>query len=251
MSIPLSPQNVAFWHDRTPAQHSEHMNTLRAQGYQPMSLSIYGDPPNPLYAAVVVKGYLWSFLKEVGPVDRDHMQQEIDDSAQQGFGPYLLTATGPKESTLYAAVFRLMTPLPHTNINLSHMTMTSENAAQHSLGRVLWCLNAFGTAARPRYAAIWGPNPGPQSWSTDFLDVASNTQEFLMDWEMLLSRYNALAGAGCCPDQITMSPAGRCIVSFVDSKLTHREIRAHLTADRFKLELQTQVAASRMPIQMR
>jgi Bacterial tandem repeat domain 1 len=43
------------YHGVTGAQHHAHLNNLVAQGYRIISLSVYGDPGNPLYAAVWVR----------------------------------------------------------------------------------------------------------------------------------------------------------------------------------------------------
>jgi len=40
------------YHGVSSAQHQTNFNHLVAQGYRMISLSVYGDPGNPLYAAV-------------------------------------------------------------------------------------------------------------------------------------------------------------------------------------------------------
>jgi len=43
------------YHGVNGAQHQAHVNTLSAQGYRMISLSVYGDSNSPLYAAVWVQ----------------------------------------------------------------------------------------------------------------------------------------------------------------------------------------------------
>src|ERR1043166_8589540 len=54
----ISPEEwMAFqaYHGVNGAQHQTNFNNLVAQGYRMISLSVYGDPSNPLYAAVWIQ----------------------------------------------------------------------------------------------------------------------------------------------------------------------------------------------------
>ena len=47
--------DIVAWHDRTSSDHQTQYNNARAAGYSTVSLCVYGDPGNPLYAAAMVK----------------------------------------------------------------------------------------------------------------------------------------------------------------------------------------------------
>ncbi|NJO13472.1 MAG: hypothetical protein HC872_08415, partial [Gammaproteobacteria bacterium] len=51
----FNSQNIVAWHDRNTAEHISRRDQLAAQGFSPISLSIYGEPTDPRYAAVMVK----------------------------------------------------------------------------------------------------------------------------------------------------------------------------------------------------
>lgn len=51
----LTAQNLVAWHDRDTANHVAERDKFAEKGFRPLSLSIYGSPSNPLYAAVMVK----------------------------------------------------------------------------------------------------------------------------------------------------------------------------------------------------
>ena len=58
------PPPFRAYHNATAAQHQSWVNTLAPEGYHPISLSVYGDPGNALYAATGIR------LRRL-PVDRD------------------------------------------------------------------------------------------------------------------------------------------------------------------------------------
>jgi len=74
------------YHDVTGAQHQANFNNLSAQGYRMISLSVYGDPGNPLYAAVWVQrsGPAW---EAVHGVDAAGYQAFFDAWTAKGYVP--------------------------------------------------------------------------------------------------------------------------------------------------------------------
>jgi len=49
------------YHNRSAAYHQQQIDSLSTQGYRLISLSLYGDPKQPLYAGVWIKrgGNAW------------------------------------------------------------------------------------------------------------------------------------------------------------------------------------------------
>ncbi|HLH60519.1 MAG TPA: hypothetical protein VKV20_02450 [Ktedonobacteraceae bacterium] len=47
--------NVVVYYNKSSAYHLDQIATLGSSGYRPISLSIYGSPTNPRYAAVWIK----------------------------------------------------------------------------------------------------------------------------------------------------------------------------------------------------
>src|SRR5437762_11376761 len=92
------------YHGATGAEHQTHFNTLAGQGYRMISLSVYGDPGHAEYAAVWVQraGPAWV---AVHGVDAAGYQNFSNIWSAKGFAPALISATGPANSAIFAAVF--------------------------------------------------------------------------------------------------------------------------------------------------
>src|SRR6516164_7346799 len=99
-------KNTMFqaYHGVTGAQHQANFNNLSAQGYRMISLSVYGDPGNPLYAAVWVQrsGPAW---EAVHGVDSAGYQSFFNTWTAKGYVPVLVSATGAINNAIFAAVF--------------------------------------------------------------------------------------------------------------------------------------------------
>jgi hypothetical protein len=54
LNMTLNAQNLVAWHDRTTANHVAERDKFADMGFRPLSLSIYGSPSDPRYAAVMV-----------------------------------------------------------------------------------------------------------------------------------------------------------------------------------------------------
>src|SRR4029077_7231825 len=92
------------YHGVTGAQHQSKFNSLSAQGFRIISLSVYGDPGDPRYAAVWIQrpGPAWV---AVHGVDSAGYQSFFNNSTAKGYVPVLVSATGPSTNAIFAAVF--------------------------------------------------------------------------------------------------------------------------------------------------
>jgi Bacterial tandem repeat domain 1 len=101
MTVNINDVNV--YHGRNSAQHEAEIGNLRAN-FRMISLSIYGDVNSPLYAAVWVKrtGPEW---REVHGEKVTNFQATVNRYKSEGFAPVLVSATGPINNAVYAAVF--------------------------------------------------------------------------------------------------------------------------------------------------
>jgi hypothetical protein len=92
------------YHGVSAAEHQTKFNNLVAQGYQMISLSVYGDPGNALYAAVWVQrsGPGW---QAVHGVDSNGYQSFFNTWTAKGYVPVLVSATGTSSNAVFAAVF--------------------------------------------------------------------------------------------------------------------------------------------------
>src|SRR5262249_14645014 len=92
------------YHGVTGAQHQSNFNRLASRGFRMISLSVYGDPGDPRYAAVWVEGSGPAWVAVQG-VNAAGYQSFFDNQTAHGFVPVLVSATGPVGNAVFAAVF--------------------------------------------------------------------------------------------------------------------------------------------------
>jgi hypothetical protein len=109
-------------------------------------------------------------LGQFGPVNQVGIQKIFDDMVKQGFGPYILTATGPANSAAFSGVFTPMSAIPLTRLNLTGSQFDELNKQQKLKGNIIIWADVFGTPQDTRYTGVWGPNPSRQAWNCDAID---------------------------------------------------------------------------------
>src|SRR5215475_12418587 len=97
----LTSQNTVAWHEQNTAQHKALVDKWAALGFRTLSLSIYGDLGDPRYAAVMVKRLTVKPEEQVFPRTQAGLQQDFDNHAKKGWGPYILTATGSAGAPIF------------------------------------------------------------------------------------------------------------------------------------------------------
>jgi len=246
----LTPQNTVAWHERNTAQHKALVDTWAAQGFRTLSLSIYGDPSDPRYAAVMVKRATVHAESQVFPRTQAQVQKDFDDNVAKGRGPYLLTATGAAAAPIFAASFRPMKTIPFTRLNLSLDEFAAHNAERHALGEMLMWLDAFGDASNIRFTAIWGPNPNRVAWSVDGYDPAAGAQEIVLNANLVQQRFEAVSSAWGRPTHIALTQSGATVELFADSTIGTWVSRSGLTAAGYQAEYDKQRKAGLQPLQV-
>jgi CubicO group peptidase (beta-lactamase class C family) len=171
------------YHGVTAAQHQTHFNKLSAEGYRMISLSVYGDPGDAHYAAVWVQrsGPAWV---AVHGVDANGYQGFFNNWTAKGYAPVIVSATGPANKAIFAAVFEQgvaggwlarhgMTAGPATHAG------TIDNFNQTAVNQRLMIRSVaiYGTPSDRRYAAVWHPNPIYVKWRLNDADLAANYQK--------------------------------------------------------------------------
>ena len=194
----FNSHNLVAWHDRTTANHVAERDKFADLGYRPLSISVYGTPGDPRYAAVMVKRPNLIATKSVINKTQGEYQTVFEDMAKDGFGPFLISATGPKNSAIFAGSFRQMAHIPLTRSNLSKADFIKLNAEQHDKGAILMWADVFGSADEPRYCAIWGPNTDHAAWNIDAVDERGDA---------LQQRFLAMRGVGARPAVVAVTPS--------------------------------------------
>lgn len=174
--------NFEAYHGVDGAQHQANFNTLSAQGYRMISLSVYGDASSPLYAAVWVQrsGPAWV---AVHGIDAAAYQTFFNTWTAQGYVPVLVSATGPIANAVFAAVFeqgiqgpwqaRHGVPAGPVNQSGSFNYFNSSFAAQ---GLYIRSFAIYGDFTNRYYIAVWHANPGYVKWHVHPADPAADYQ---------------------------------------------------------------------------
>jgi CubicO group peptidase (beta-lactamase class C family) len=238
------------YHGVTGAQHQAHFDSLSAQGFRMISLSVYGDPSDARYAAVWVQrsGPGWV---AVHGVDGAGYQSFFNNWTAKGFAPVLVSATGPVDKAVFAAVFEQgvagawmarhgMTLGPEGNAG----TFAALNKTAHQRRMVLRSMAIYGTGNDRRYAAVWQANPDYVKWHVHQSDTAESYQT-AFNAETQLPGYQL---AGYRPAYVTLSTDHTYCSVFKDDVVGPWVARHGMTSAEYQAEFDKQKAAGFYPI---
>jgi CubicO group peptidase (beta-lactamase class C family) len=238
------------YHGVTGAQHQAKFNSLSAQGYRMISLSVYGDPNNARYAAVWVQrpGPAWV---AVHGVDSAGYQAFFDKWTAKGFALVLVSATGTIANAIFAAVFEQgisgswfarhgMTSGPEANSG----TFQNLNKVAHDQKMILRSMAIYGTASDRRYAAVWHSNPVFVKWHVYPGDTSANYQ-VNFNAETQLPGYRL---AGYRPAYVTLSDDLTYCSVFKDDVVGQWVARHGMTSAEYQQEFDNQNAHGFYPI---
>ena len=206
-----SPISFVAYHNRTAAYHQQQITDLSRQGYRPISLSLYGDPAQLLYAAVWLKcgGNAWYTFHNV---DAAAYQQLYNTWTQRGYRPTILTVTGLQKTAVFAGVFEqddtpymtkyhLATTFQDDIIDTPPNEPTSiqywQNWAANNNYILRWGA-LYGDVSQPLYAGIWEQNRDNAGWNW--------FSAFYESSDLFQQRLQAEAEQWVRPSFITLSP---------------------------------------------
>jgi CubicO group peptidase (beta-lactamase class C family) len=238
------------YHGVTGAQHQTNFNSLSAQGFRMISLSVYGDPSDARYAAVWVQrpGPAWA---AVHGVDSAGYQSFFNNWTAKGFVPVLVSATGTSSNAIFAAVFEQgisgawlarhgMTSGPEANAG----TFQNLNKTARAQKMILRSVAIYGTATDLRYAAVWHANPGFVKWHVHPSDTGASYQ-VVFTAETQLPGYQL---AGYRPAYVALSGDQIYCSVFKDDVVGTWVARHGMTAAEYQAEFAKQNAAGFYPI---
>lgn len=248
--ITSPPPAFHTYHGVTGDEHRAQFDEWSVQGYRMISLSVYGDPDDPLYAAVWLQrfGPAW---EAVHGVDAAGYQAFSDSWVGKGYVPVLISATGPFGHTIFAAVLERgingtwlarygMPSGPVENAG----TFQNENANAMSRNMILRSVAIYGTAADRRYAAIWHPNPHYVKCHVHPSDSASKYQ-MTLNAETQLPGYDLAAYR---PAYVALSRDLLYCSVFKDDVVGPWVTRHGMTGPEYQAELDHQVPNGFYPI---
>jgi CubicO group peptidase (beta-lactamase class C family) len=232
------------WHNRTAANHRDEYGKAARGGMGLVSLSVYGEPGNPLFAAVVMplpKGVTEEQLLGVTAAD---WPKRVDEMKLRGLTPAIITATGPQANPFIAAIFRTAPDGGPVDcaIGLDAKEFHKRNAEAIKTGAsILSWLDCYGNAAETRFAAIWSPDTFHHHWCCGPPDEIGDALD---------QRIRALDPIGGRPAHIAVTPAGRNVALIVDRGGARVDWRTDLTSSQYQAEFNKQAGAGSVPIRV-
>lgn len=149
------------YHGVNTATHQERFNQLLAQGLRMTWINVSGDPSDARYAAVWVAsdGREWAGVHNL---DATGYQQRFNELTAMGLTPSVVSAAGPIERAVFAALFEqrdvgawtVRHGLPWDASNRSD-SMVGQSDLAYAAGQVPRCLAVYGDAYDRRFAGIW------------------------------------------------------------------------------------------------
>jgi len=165
----MAPPFQAY-HNVTAAQHQTFVTQLSAQGFNPISLSVYGDPGNALYAAVWVKGPS-PFWLAIHNTDATGYQNWINTTVEpQGYRVVIVSVAGSGSNLVFAAVAlkdSVGWMARHGMTDNASDPNSFQSQCQDALNNnmILRSVSIYGTSGARMYAATWEANAGNIQWS--------------------------------------------------------------------------------------
>jgi CubicO group peptidase (beta-lactamase class C family) len=236
---PKKAPEVVVWFDAPLDKHVALVEQYAKEGYRTVSLGLYGDRATPSYAATMIKRPTLLATKQFDSMDRATWQKTFDDMSKQGWGPFIVTATGAEPNPLFAAVFREMKPTPKTRDGMSAAEFSAENQTQMAQGNILTSVDSYGTATDTRFIATWHPNVDNCAWNCDAVDVDGPTKA---GYEIAFGSVRAR------PRLIAMTPTMNFVEMFDDTTIGHWELENGMTGDAFLQDINKAYARGVVPL---
>jgi CubicO group peptidase (beta-lactamase class C family) len=235
-----APPMIA-WHDRSEADHQTELNNAAALGYRTISLCMYGEPSAPLYASVMVRFSTAPAQRQFFGMTENGAQARFNEQAGQGWGPILITATGPIGNARISMVFAPMNPIPLSRFGLTQQEFQSLNEQAWADRTILRSFDAYGTPQDTRYCAIWTSNSNLDGWSCPVVNASTADTQVWFD---------AQTASGARPLGIAVTPGGGYVETFTDSVIGQWQARADLTSASYQAAYDAAVGQGMIPIQV-
>lgn len=206
--VAAAAETYAEYHGLTSAQHGVQAATLEASGYRPISLSISGDPADPRYSG--------AWVQRAGPafsVFQDQTKAEYESlvaSLAPGHRPVIVSATGSDDAAARFASVIEESSTAFVAKQGNAGSLYPESDAQLNAGYILRSLTVYGSAADPKYAAIWEQNTQNVAYEYTYEQPASLQRQVLA----IYTKYDIR------PSLVVVTPGGTYSTIWQDDRLS-------------------------------
>ncbi len=174
---PSSFPQVITYYDKPGSYHQTQGKALSSQGYRLLSLSLYGDPPQALYAALWIKRAGPAFLT-FQDINEQQLQNLLASSGTRRYQPTILTITGSGSQALFAGVleqkvapsivkYHLLSDPTFADPQQEQPTIQYWSAWAGANNYLLRWGALYGDARQPLYAGIWEKDTNGVAWNWD------------------------------------------------------------------------------------
>ena len=240
----LAERNVPAWqfyYDVTSAQHQTNFDKWSAAGYQMISLSAYGQPPNNRYAAVWVQRpspSYWAIHEASGST----YQSWFDSHASNGYVSTIITVTGPASNPIFAGI---MVQNGVTNwyqkCGLTNSQYVAELNNAQSNRYILKSFTEYGSSSGRLYCGIWYYNDEFDKY-TSWIDESYSDYQATFNAETTKPYWR--------PSYLSVSEDHQISSEFVDTDIGSWVARHGMTANDLQSEYETQKAEGRYIIHL-
>jgi len=231
------------YHGVDASTHQQRFDELLGQGLRMTWVNVCGDPADARYAAVWVTsdGRGWAGAHNL---DAAGYQRRFDELTAAGLTPSVVSACGPADRAVFAAIFEQREVgtwtarhgLPWGAPDLPD-TLIGQNGQCQAMGQVPRCLAIYGTPEDRRFAGIW--------WeATDGLAASL----WLGDADFHQRLFDAQFAGGNRPSSLAVSSDGQVLSVFRGDQIGAWTARHRITAAEYQSEFDHQVQEGHRPI---
>lgn len=236
-------EGFTAYHNVSADIHQQRFDELMAQGMRMTWVNVSGDPGDARYAAVWVKndGRAWAGAHNL---HADDYQRRFNELTAKGLTPSVVSATGPLDRAVFAAMFEQRDVGQWTaRHNLpwggsgQPDTMVGQTEQAYAGGQTPRCLAIYGTPADRRFAGIW--------WEARDGVAAS---WWLGDADFHQRLFNALVAGANRPSSLAVSNDGLVLSVFRGDQVGAWTARHRISAQEYQAEFDRQLKQGHRPI---
>lgn len=236
-------KSFVAYHGVDAASHQQRFDELRTQGMRMTWINVSGDPSDARYSAIWVEndGRAWEGLHNL---DATGYQQRFNELTATGLTPSVVSAAGPVDHAVFAALFEQRDVGAWTarhgltwGATGQPDTMVGQAELAYKAGQVPRCLAVYGDANDRRFAGIW--------WEAR--DGVSASW-WLGDGDFYQRLFDAQVAGDNRPSSLAVSDDGLVLSVFRGDQIGAWAARHRISAQEYQAEFDRQLQQDHRPI---
>ena len=233
----LTPRAIPAWqwyYGVTAAQHQTNFDKWSAAGYRMISLSVYGQPPNHLYAAVWVQRSGPSYFA-IHEASGSAYQSFFDNHTTDGYISTIVTVTGPPSAPIFAGIMEQNGVTKwYQKCGLTNSQYTTELSDAQANHYILKSFSEYGSPTERLYCGVWYYNDQGDEYTT-FVDESYSAYQTTFTAETTKPTWR--------PSYLSISEDHEISSTFVDTDVGTWVARHGMNGSDLESEYTTQNAA--------